>query len=229
MNVHRWILKTRTQALALPTIWQRFESGQNPPSMNDVQSEIAAQAARWVVEEGLEYGPAKRRAVKTMGLPARVALPGNELVEEAVRDYIAVFCADTQPQELLALRRLALVWMDRLQEFRPHLGGAVWHGTATRLSDIYLQLFCDDCKSAEIALIDKRVNYVPRTVTGFNGDSVEALSVHAFCADLNEEVGVHLMIYDRDDVRGALLPDAKGRAPRGDIRALRRLLGEVVA
>ena len=197
--------------------------------MNDVQSEIAAQAARWVVEEGLEYGPAKRRAVKTMGLPARVALPGNELVEEAVRDYIAVFCADTQPQELLALRRLALVWMDRLQEFRPHLGGAVWHGTATRLSDIYLQLFCDDGKAAEIALIDKRVSYVPRTVTGFNGDSVEALSVHAFCTDLNEEVGVHLMIYDRDDVRGALLPDAKGRAPRGDIRALRRLLGEVVA
>jgi len=196
--------------------------------MSDVQSEIAAQAARWVVEEGLEYGLAKRRAVKAMGLPARVALPGNDLVEEAVRDYIAVFCADTQPQELLALRRLALLWMTRLKEFRPHLGGAVWHGTATRLSDIYLQLFCDDCKSAEIALIDTRVSYVPHTVTGFNGDTVEALSVHAFSTDLNEEVGVHLMIYDRDDVRGALLPDAKGRVPRGDLQALRRLLGEVV-
>ena len=40
-------------------------------------------------------------------------------------------------------------------------GGAVWHGTATRLSDIYLQLFCDDPKSAEIALIEHRVDYVP--------------------------------------------------------------------
>ena len=196
--------------------------------MNDLQIEIATQAARWVVEEGLEYGPAKRRAVKVLGLNARTPLPGNDLVEDAVRDYIEVFCGDTQPKELLALRRLALHWMERLQEFRPHLGGAVWHGTATRLSDIFLQLFCDDCKSAEIALIDKQVSYVPRSVSGFHGEAVEALSIHAFCADLKEEVGVHLMIYDRDDVRGALVPDARGRAPRGDIRALRRLLGEVV-
>lgn len=197
--------------------------------MNDLQTEIAAQAARWVVEEGLEYGPAKRRAVKAMGLPGRAALPGNDQVEEAVVDYLAVFCADTQPQELLALRRLALVWMERLQEFRPHLGGAVWHGTATRLSDIYLQLFCDDCKSAEIALIDKKVNYLAHSVTGFKGETVDALSVHAFCTDLHEEIGVHLMIYDRDDVRGALLPDSKGRAPRGDLPALRRLLAEMPA
>lgn len=227
MNVHRSILKTGAGTLAdLMASW-RGESGQNRRSMNDVQTEIAAQAARWVVEEGLEYGPAKRRALKALGLNGRVALPSNDLVEDAVRDYIAVFCSDTQPQELLALRRLALVWMERLQEFRPHLGGAVWHGTATRLSDVYLQLFCDDGKSAEIALIDKRVRYVPRQVTGFNGDTVDALSVHAFCAELNEEVGVHLMIYDQDAVRGALLPDTKGRAPRGDSRALRRLLGQV--
>ncbi len=192
--------------------------------MSDAKSEVAALAARYVVEEGLEYGPAKRRAVKALGLGSRGVLPGNDDIEDAVRDYIAVFCADTQPAELLALRQLALVWMDRLFEFRPHVGGAVWHGTATRLSDIYLQLFCDDCKSAEIALIDKRVNYVPRSVTGFHGEPVEALSVHAFCADLQEEIGVHLMIYDHDDVRGALKLDAKGRKPRGDAPALRRLL-----
>lgn len=196
--------------------------------MSDDQSEIAAQAARWVVEEGLEYGPAKRRAVRQLGLSGRGALPSNEVLEDAVREYIAVFCADTQPLELLALRRLALVWMAHLSEFRPHLGGAVWHGTATKNSDIYLQLFCDDSKSAEIALIDQGVSYVPRTVTGFTGQSVEALSVHAFCAELNQEIGVHLMIYDFDDVRGALKADAKGRTPRGDAQALRRLLTQVV-
>jgi hypothetical protein len=192
--------------------------------MDTLKSEIAAVAARMVVEEGLEYGPAKRRAVKQMGLPGRTALPGNDDIEEAVIDYIALFCSETQPGELLALRQLALVWMARMADFRPHLGGAVWHGTATRTSDIYLQLFCDDCKSAEIALIDHRVDYVPRTVTGFHGESVEALSVHAFCPGLNEEVGVHLLVYDRDDVRGALKPDAQGRAPRGDWQAVQRLL-----
>lgn len=195
--------------------------------MTELKSEIAAQAARWVVEEGLGYGAAKRRAAKELGLSGKVALPGNEEVEDAVMDYIAVFCAETQPQELLALRQLALVWMDRLQDFRPHLGGAVWQGSATRLSDIYLQLFCDDCKSAEIALIDQHVKYVARSVTGFHGETVDALSVHAFCSDLQEEIGVHLMIYDHDDVRGALKPDAKGRVPRGDAKALRKLLGGV--
>lgn len=192
--------------------------------MTDVQSEIAAQAARWVVEEGLEYGPAKRRAAKELGLSGRGTLPSNDLLEDAVRDYIAVFCADSQPQELAALRRMALVWMARLAEFRPYLGGAVWHGTATRKSDIYLQLFCDDSKSAEIALIDQRMAYVARTITGFHGEAVEALSVHAFCDDLNEDIGVHLMIYDFDDVRGAMRSDAKGRAPRGDMAAVQRLL-----
>jgi hypothetical protein len=197
--------------------------------MTDDQSEIAAQAARWVVEEGLEYGPAKRRAAKELGLSGRGSLPSNEVLEDAVMDYIAVFCADTQPHELQALRRLALDWMTRLSEFRPHLGGAVWHGTATRKSDIYLQLFCDDSKSAEIALIDQRVNYLARTVKGFHGEAVDALSVHAFCVELNEDIGVHLMIYDFDDLRGALKFDAKGRSPRGDITAVQGLLSQRAA
>ncbi len=192
--------------------------------MDELKSEIAAVAARMVVEEGLDFGAAKRRAVKHMGLPQRTALPGNDDIEDAVIEYISIFCAETQPAELLALRRLAAVWMARMAEFRPCLGGSVWHGYATRMSDIYIQLFCDDSKSAEIALIDHKVDYVPRTVTGFHGDSVEALSVHAFCPELKEAVGVHLLVYDLDDVRGALRPDAKGRTPRGDLAALKRLL-----
>jgi hypothetical protein len=192
--------------------------------MQDAQLEIAATAARMVVEEGLEYGPAKRRAVKQLGLPSRTGLPDNALVEDEVRDYIALFCAETQPQELRALRELALVWMDRLREFRPHLSGAVWHGTATRLSDIYLQLFCDDSKSAEIALIDHGVNYAAGSVTGLHGETVDALSLHCLCAALNEMIGIHLIIYDHDDVRGALKLDNKGRSPRGDIAAVKRKL-----
>ena len=177
-----------------------------------------------MVEEGLEYGPAKRRAVKQLGLPARTALPDNSDVEDAVMDYIAVFCADTQPMELAALRALALVWMQRMAGFRPYLAGAVWHGTATRLSDIYIQLFCDDSKSAEIALIEHNVDYEPRTVTGFTGTKVEALSLSSWCKPLQENVGVHFMVYDYNDLRGALKPDAKGRTPRGDVLALEKLL-----
>ena len=192
--------------------------------LQTLKSEIAATAAALVVEEGLEYGPAKRRALKQLALPARTALPDNDQMEQAVREYIDLFCADTQPAELAALRQLALVWMQRMADFRPHLAGAVWHGTATRLSDIYVQLFCDDPKSAEIALIEHNVDYEPRTVTGFTGGSVEALSISSLCQPLNENIGVHLMVYDHDDMRGALRPDAKGRAPRGNLAAVQKLL-----
>jgi hypothetical protein len=195
---------------------------------HSLKEQIAAAAATMVVEEGLEYGPAKRRALKQLGLPARTALPDNDLVEAAVREYIALFCADTQPAELAALRELALVWMQRMAEFRPFLGGAVWRGTATRLSDIYIQLFCDDPKSAEIALIEHQVDYEPRTVTGFTGNSVEALSIRSLCKPLQETVGVHLMVYDHDDLRGALRPDAQGQSPRGDLASVARLLAASV-
>ena len=191
---------------------------------NTSQDEIAATAARLIVEEGLEYGPAKRRAVRELGLNARSALPSTELIEEAVVEYVAIFCADTQPLELAALRSLALLWMLRLPEFRPHLSGAVWRGTATRLSDIYIQLFCDDAKSAELRLIDQGVRYEVSFVNGFKGERVDALSVRSRCDALNEEIGVHFMVYDYDDVRGALQPDDKGRAWRGNTEAVRRLV-----
>ena len=193
-------------------------------SMDALKQEIAAVAARMVVEEGLEFGAAKRRALKQMGLPPRTPLPDNDRVEAEVEDYIAIFCADTQPGELKALRELALEWMLRLESFRPHIAGAVWRGTATRNSDIYVQLFCDDSKAAEISLIDMKVPYEPRTVPGFHGDSVDALSVHVFCRALQEYVGLHLLVYDFDDLRGAFRPDSRGRSPRGDIAGLRALL-----
>lgn len=192
----------------------------------DITAEIAAVAARFVVDEGLEYAAAKRRAVKQLGLPARTALPDNATLDAAVREDIAVFCADTQPGELRALREVALVWMDRLQAFRPHLGGAVWSGTATRHSDVYIQLFCDDPKAPELALLDHRVEYHPGEVPGGRGEPVPALSLRDRSVALDEWVLVHLMVHAHDDLRGALKPDAHGRKPRGDAAALRRLMAD---
>ena len=64
--------------------------------MNTLQTEIAATAAALVVEEGLEYGQAKRRAVKQMALPQRTELPGNDLIEDAVLEYIARLNEETR-------------------------------------------------------------------------------------------------------------------------------------
>lgn len=191
--------------------------------MERAQGELLAVAARMVVEDGLEYGAAKRRAAKQIGV--RGALPDNDELEAAVREHIELFCADTQPAELARLRQLALVWMGRMERFRPHLTGAVWQGTATRHSDVYIDLFCDDPKEAEIALIDHGVDYQPGAV-GAGAASVEALSIGTRCEALGSVVGVHLLLHDYDGLRGALKPDAQGRSPRGSIDAVRKLVME---
>lgn len=182
--------------------------------------ELAAAAAQLIVEDGLDYGSAKQRALKVVGAPARAALPGNELVEDHVRGYIALFHGETQPRELAALRRLALLWMERLADFNPHVSGAVWNGTATRRSDIHLQLFCDDSKSAEIALIDQGIPYDVQAAPGFHGRVVDALSLSSHCEELDETIGIHLSIYDRDDIRGALKARGNSDKPRGNRAAL---------
>ena len=190
--------------------------------------EIAAAAARLVVDEGMEYASAKRKAQRALGRRGngRGDLPANEQVEAEVRDYLAIFCADTQPDELRLLRRLALVWMARLAEFRPHLSGAVWRGTATRLSAIHLDLYCDDTKSTEIALINKGVAYDVGSRPDARGGEVDLLRIATACAEFGEPVTVFLTILDHDDLRGALKPDAHGRSWRGDSAALRRLLAD---
>lgn len=192
--------------------------------MNVTQSstEIAVTAARLVVEEGMEYGPAKRKAAQLLG--CRGLLPDNDAVEDEVRAYLELFRADSQPAELAALRGLALEWMQRLAEFRPHLTGAVWRGTATRLDPVHLELFCDDSKAAEIALIDRRIDYSVEARRGPRGAAVDMLRIEAPCAALGETASVCLSILDHDDLRGLLRPDARGRTQRGDIAALRRLL-----
>ena len=189
-------------------------------------AEIAATAARLVVEEGMEYGPAKRKAARALGKQgARVHdLPGNDVVEDEVRAYLAIFHADTQPAELVALRGVAMQWMERLADFRPHLTGAVWRGTATRLNNVHLELFCDDSKAAEIALIDAGVDYDVGGRTGPRGEPVDLLIVASPCPALGETVTVVLTVLDHDDLRGALKPDARGQTERGDLAALRRRL-----
>lgn len=195
-----------------------------------LSAELAIAAARLIVEEGMEYGPAKRRAAKTLGKHAvrPLDLPSNDVVEEEVRAYLALFHADTQPAELQALRRVALQWMERLQAFRPYLTGAVWRGTATRLNSVHLQLYCDDSKQAELALIDQRIHYDVGSISGPRGNDIDVLAVNSRSEELGEAVTVYLSILDHNDLRGALKPDGRGRTERGDLAALKRLMEEPV-
>jgi hypothetical protein len=196
--------------------------------MTTTSDEIAATAARLVVEDGMEYGPAKRKAARDLGRRAGRSgeLPANEAVEDEVRAYINLFCADTQPGELRALRDVALLWMQRLAEFRPHLSGAAWRGTATRQSVVHLDLYCDDPKAAEIAVINAGIDYDVGSLERPGAEPVNVLVVASRSAALGELVTVQLALHDLDDQRGALKADARGRSWRGDLAALQRRMAE---
>ncbi|MDE2083074.1 MAG: hypothetical protein KGI90_17140 [Burkholderiales bacterium] len=192
----------------------------------DGSAAIAALAARLVADEGLDYASAKRRALRTLfGTGARAELPSNEALEDALREHIALFHADTQPAELRALRQAALPWMRRLAEFRPHLGGAVWRGTATRMSALQLDLYCDDPKAAEIALVNAGVRFdTGQLARPGRREPLNVLTLSVPDRTLGEAITVHLILHDLDDQRGALKPDARGRSWRGDLAALQRCL-----
>ena len=202
--------------------------------MDSLRAELAALAARLVVEDGLDYGSAKRKAARRLlgDRPAHDVLPSNEEIEQQVREELALFHADTQPAELLQLRRAALALMEEFAAFNPHLAGPVWNGTANALSALQVLLFTDDSKGVEIHCIDRGIAYQVGEAPHYAGrGGVERLDLYwpvGPATDANggrDSVAAHLSVYPEKDVRGVLLPDAQGRTPRGTLAALRQLLG----
>lgn len=190
--------------------------------METAEQHIASAAAALVAEEGLDLESAKKRALRQLGLPPRTRLPSNERVEDAIQEYLRLFCADTQPRELRILRELALGWMQRLAQFQPLVGGAVWNGTATRHSDIHLQIFADDPKEPGIWLLNEGLEHEVAQAKGLHGAVVQVLGVQIPCPALQEYVTLHLWVNEVRALRGALLPDSRGNAPRGPVQALRQ-------
>jgi hypothetical protein len=133
------------------------------------RSRIAQTTARLIAEHGLtDWNAAKRKACRELGLPNREALPDNEEVEQALRDYNSLFRYDEQPARLRLQRLEALLWMERLSQWNPVLTGAVAAGWATAHSEVRLELETEDEKSVELALINTGVEYtcVPTSAGG---------------------------------------------------------------
>lgn len=209
--------------------------------MNALREELAAAAARLVVEDGLDYATAKRRAAhQILGAGARGdMLPSNGDVLAQVEAYLAVFHADDHPAVLWRMRRAALALMEEFAEFRPYLAGAVWNGTATLHSPLHLLLFSDDPKAVEIHCINRGWDY--RATEGphyARRGQVEHLEFEwpldppgpdtplpgrGRGAERHATALASLAIYPEKDERGVLRGGAGG-AERGTLRALRALV-----
>ncbi|BAN24119.1 hypothetical protein [Caballeronia insecticola] len=192
-----------------------------------VREEIAIAAARMIAEEGLDYATAKRKAARQVVGESKIGgefLPDNDQIEEEIREYQAIFQSDSQPAMLRRMRETALEWMERLKPFDPYLTGAVLNGTAGEHSDIHLQCFCDNPKEVAIYLLNANIQYDVSETRHFAGRGyVETLSfLHR--ARGEEPMGVHIALYDTNDLRGAVRADGRGRLARANAAAVRALL-----
>lgn len=191
--------------------------------------EIAAAAARLVAHDGADYGSAKRKAARQiLGDAPNLAnvLPDNDMIEAQVRQYNALFLADSQPARLFQLRTIALQVMQALQQFHPLLSGPVLNGTAGPHDEIYLQLFAESAKEIHIFLLNKNVVLDMSESPHFKGARYDAVETASF---LWKNEGVHAAMYELDDMRGALKAKADRKVLRTDITGLRSLLAASLA
>ena len=196
-----------------------------PSDAELLRAEIAAAAARMIAEDGADYGNAKRKAARQILGDTKVRgdfLPDNAQIENEVRLYNELFFDDTQPARLLHLRKLAVRLMADLAQFQPYLTGAVLNGTAGEHSDIHLQLFTESAKDVEIFLLNKNINFEVSETKHFksNHAPVETLSF------LWHGEGVHLAVYDPDDLRGAVKTKSGARLERANSIAVQTLMTE---
>lgn len=129
--------------------------------MSTLRSEVAALAAQWIADDGLDYQTAKLKALhRITGARTgrgREDLPTNEEVEAAVREHLSLFYPEEQPERLLRLRASAARLMALLRPFTPWLMGAAANGTATSHSGLHLECVADSAKDIGICLLNHGV------------------------------------------------------------------------
>jgi hypothetical protein len=126
----------------------------SPPVSADLRQQLADEAARLMVEHGIQdFALAKRKAAERLGVRAAAgALPSNAQIQEQVVERQRIFEPDGRDERLSKLRSVAADVMQILEEFRPKLVGGVLDGTAMVNSAIELHVFSDAPEDVAAAL-----------------------------------------------------------------------------
>src|SRR5688500_10427493 len=98
------------------------DSGRN----SQLRQRIAQLAARLMADERIsDYGHAKKKAGRQLGISEDHSMPTNAEIEEEIKIFHELYNSEDQPEALKQLRADALVVMQMLERFNPHLTGAV--------------------------------------------------------------------------------------------------------
>ena len=178
---------------------------------------IACAAARLIAEDGIaDYTLAKRKAVRSLGLPENTQLPENDEVEAELRLYQRLFQDEEQTGRIAYLRQKSCEIMSIMQRFNPYLTGSVLDGSAGRYAEIDIQLFTDSAKDVEIFLLNQGIDFahsVPRS------DRAEAvLTLHS------EDAVVNLIVYPLNEERVTFKTRNGKLRQRARLEAVHKLL-----
>ena len=142
-----------------------FAQAPNNRPTRGLREEIAYRAARLIAEDGMiDFGAAKRKAARQLGITTPGLLPDNHELEAALRAQQAIFQSMSQPAECAALRKIAVDVMRWLHRYSPWLVGAVLSGSANHFSPIELEIVADDAKQLEMFFINAGKQFETRTM-----------------------------------------------------------------
>lgn len=190
-----------------------------------MRQRIAQLAARLMAEDGLQdFSRAKRKAARQLGANDSRYLPNNQEIEQELRVYQELFQQDEHPERLQGLRRLAAEVMRQLEPFNPRLAGSVLNGTATRHSDVNLEIFPASLKDIELFLLNRKMAYRNGERLVRVGRELRAVPVITL-TDYPAEVEV--TVYGEEDLRQLPRVAQDGKSPlRVKISDVEALLGE---
>jgi len=145
-----------------------------------------------MAEDGIsDFGFAKRKAARQLGVGDTVALPNNAEIEAELRAWQALYQDDEQAERLLEMRLAAVGLMRLLADFRPYLTGGALDGTAGRYSELEIELFPESAKEVEIFFLNQDFPYEHREPRRPAPHAPEAILAFDW-----EDVPVRLSIYD---------------------------------
>ncbi len=176
---------------------------------DDTRRAIAVHAARLMAQDGIEdYGLAKRKAAKLLGIPDARRLPNNDEIDAALREYRDIYQGDAHNQRIRRLRERAVQAMHELADFDPHLTGSVLAGIAGPYAVIHLQLFTENPKAVELFLIDRGIAYKTGQSRLYAGQELRVLPVFSL---EGEDAEIEITVFDARDLRAPIRATAEGR------------------
>ena len=145
-----------------------------------------------MAEDGIaDFGFAKRKAARQLGVSLSEALPNNAEIEAELRIWQTLYQDEEQDERLREMRLAAIEVMHMLEPFRPYLTGGALDGTAGRYSEVDIELYPESTKEVEIFFLNRDLAYEHREPRRPAPHAPEAV----LCFDW-DEVPIRLSVYE---------------------------------